>query len=269
MTRARIRCRVRLLPSLESRIVTAMDENASAKAVARDLRPSSAAGFVRVVRPLPRKLGARVLAVVPTVHPASDRPELKLASLVASEGEMSGNVRIDEVSVPRLHLHDSPAPDEAPIRWTRVGPNLCRAHAPLISDVLQEESRSRHVQSRHPQRLHRQGGDPVAQRHVLRSGVEDQLVFGERSLNDAEADRVGPSAALAPPHGLGHHSQRVAPLRKLVGVERILHLVGAGARDERAPACRGASNITVTVANVGGLPIVRLFAPRVGYRGTQ
>jgi hypothetical protein len=33
-------------------------------------------------------------------------------------------------------------------------------------------------------------------------------------------------SALAPPHGLGHHPQRVATLGQLVGVEAVGHLVG-------------------------------------------
>ena len=52
-----------------------------------------------------------------------------------------------------------------------------------------------------------------------------QLVLGEGRDDDAGADRVDPRAALAPPHRLGHHPQRVPALGELVGVERVRHLV--------------------------------------------
>ena len=39
-----------------------------------------------------------------------------------------------------------------------------------------------------------------------------QFVLGERGDDDAGADGIDPRPALAPPHGLGHHPQRIAAL---------------------------------------------------------
>jgi hypothetical protein len=49
--------------------------------------------------------------------------------------------------------------------------------------------------------------------------------FAEVRDDDARADRVDPPAAPAPPHGLGHHPQRVRSLGQLIGVQRVRHLV--------------------------------------------
>ena len=52
-----------------------------------------------------------------------------------------------------------------------------------------------------------------------------EFVHGERSDDDAGADRVDAGAALGPPNCLGHDPQRVPALRELVGVERVGDLI--------------------------------------------
>jgi hypothetical protein len=60
---------------------------------------------------------------------------------------------------------------------------------------------------------------------VALSARAGELVLGQRRDDDAWTDRVDPRTTLAPANRLGHHTQRIAALRDLVGVQRIRHLV--------------------------------------------
>ena len=61
---------------------------------------------------------------------------------------------------------------------------------------------------------------PVA--FAARSG---QFVLGQWRDDDSGADRVDPGTPLSPPHGFGHHSQRVPAFGELIGVEGVPYLV--------------------------------------------
>ena len=50
--------------------------------------------------------------------------------------------------------------------------------------------------------------------------------LAERGHDDAGADRVDPRAALAPSDGFEHYAQRIPAFGKLIGVQRVVHLVG-------------------------------------------
>ena len=64
-------------------------KDAAPKAVTVDLRPSSTARIVRVVRPIPREFDPGLPRIVATVESASDQAELELAELVGGEREMA------------------------------------------------------------------------------------------------------------------------------------------------------------------------------------
>ena len=57
-----------------------------------------------------------------------------------------------------------------------------------------------------------------------------EFVIGKRRHDDSGADRIDPRAAFAPTHRFRHHAQRISPLGKLIGVQRIFHLAGLNKR---------------------------------------
>ena len=106
-----------------------------------------------------------------------------------------------------------------------------RRHAAIHEEVAagDEPALGAHEQRAHCSDLVGRAGPPGHRAFdhapVTPAARARQLVLRERRHDDPRADRIDSSAAPAPAHRLGHHAQRVATLRDLVRVQRILDLI--------------------------------------------
>jgi len=128
-----------LLGGNESRVVAPVNEDPSSELAAIELCPPTASGIICVVRAFPGELHPSPLLVVATVHPTYDHPELELAALLVREREVPGNIEVDEVRCPQLHLGDPPATQETRIGRTAFTSHYC--HAARFFDEVVDDAR--------------------------------------------------------------------------------------------------------------------------------
>jgi len=94
---------------------------------------ASTAGMIAFVGSLPGELHARAAGRIegPTAHPTFDGDESESAGAVVVELEEAGTQEFDRVSVPPIHLDDSPLPDQIR-RSDRRGTRSCSSVVSVV-----------------------------------------------------------------------------------------------------------------------------------------